>query len=189
MDELEFYNGQLTGEAIDNLPTGIAGIYAGGTQNNTGSTFAVGRYLYLNGELIRVISNIPNGAYFTLGTNYEKVSADALGALNTLITSGASGGISYTKFPDGTLICRGGDSSYINANADLDKEYTFPIQFNTAPTVVANVAINQNNADQTRTAYIFAASTTEKCILKIRSAYGSQAPFWWNWMAIGRWQA
>ena len=189
MDELEFYNGALSGEAIDNLPKGIAGIYTGGTQNNTGSTFAAGRYLYLGGDLIRIISDIPNGAYFTLGTNYELVSADALGALNTLITSGTSGGIAYIKFPDGTLICRGGDSAYINANSDLDREYNFPIAFFSAPSVVTNVGINPNDASQTRNAYIFANSTTTKCILKIRSAYGYQAPFWWGWVAIGRWKA
>ena len=80
MDELEFYNGQRSGEEIDELAiqSDLASIHATGSTNTTGATIAAGTYFYLNGVLVRAKAAIANGATFTENTNYETVTAGAL---------------------------------------------------------------------------------------------------------------
>lgn len=57
-----------------------------GTTNNTGSTIRSGTYFYLNGELEKALTDIANGATFTVLTNYETVADGALNALNSALT-------------------------------------------------------------------------------------------------------
>ena len=56
----------------------LASIYATGATNTTGSTISAGTYFYLEGTLVRGLTDIANGATFTLNTNYEVVSVGAL---------------------------------------------------------------------------------------------------------------
>lgn len=51
--------------------TDISSIVITGSTNNTGSTIAAGTYFYLNGTLVKSITDISNGATLTLNTNYE----------------------------------------------------------------------------------------------------------------------
>ena len=60
--------------------TDLADISITGTTNNTGSTISAGTFFYLNGELVRALTNIANGATLTVNTNYEVITA---GGLNT----------------------------------------------------------------------------------------------------------
>lgn len=66
-----------------------------------------GKYFYLNGTLVKAITNIANGATFTLNTNYEVVTA---GALNSIPRFGSitSLGLSsdWTAPSDGFLTVR-----------------------------------------------------------------------------------
>ena len=59
-----------------------------GTKNNSGDAIGAGTYFYLNEVLCRAKTSIANGATFTLGTNYEVVTA---GALNELAGGTANG--------------------------------------------------------------------------------------------------
>ena len=53
-----------------------------GSTNNTGSTIAKNQFFYLNGTLVRAMTDIANGATLTSGTNYETVTAGGLNKLN-----------------------------------------------------------------------------------------------------------
>lgn len=79
---------QATGQGLANYGSTIgnkapksdlASISITGTTNNTGSTIALGTFFYLNGSLVRAITDIGTGASLTLNTNYERFS---LGAFN-----------------------------------------------------------------------------------------------------------
>ena len=115
MDEIFYYDGEFTGEEIDeavgaalypdstpdathtsNLITSaavagvqgsIASISITGTTNNTGSTIAAGTYFYLNGALAVAKTSIADGAPFTDGTNYEIVAVGGLNALQSVIST------------------------------------------------------------------------------------------------------
>ena len=110
MDEIFYYDGEFTGEEIDeavgaalnpdstpdsthtsNLITSaavagvqgsIASISITGTTNNTGATIASGTYFYLSGALVVATTAIANGATLTSGTNYEAVTAGGLNAVD-----------------------------------------------------------------------------------------------------------
>ena len=53
-----------------------------GSTNNTGSTIKASTFFYLNGTLVRAMTDIANGATLTSGTNYETVTAGGLNKLN-----------------------------------------------------------------------------------------------------------
>lgn len=61
-----------------------------GTKNNSGDAIEVGTYFYLNEVLCRAKTSIANGATFTLGTNYEVVTAGALNELAGRTANGSS---------------------------------------------------------------------------------------------------
>ena len=58
-----------------------------GTTNNTGSTIASGTFFYYKDSLVKAKTDIANGATLTLNTNYEKVTAGGLNALNSALTT------------------------------------------------------------------------------------------------------
>ena len=65
----------------------LTSIFATGSTNTTGSVITSGTYFYLNGVLVKAISDIAVGDTFTEDTNYETITD---GALNE--ASGGSGG-------------------------------------------------------------------------------------------------
>lgn len=65
----------------------LTSIFATGSTNTTGSVITSGTYFYLNGVLVKAISDIAVGDTFTEDTNYEVITD---GALNE--ASGGSGG-------------------------------------------------------------------------------------------------
>lgn len=91
MDELEFYNGQRSGEEIDELAvqSDLASIHATGSTNATGDTITAGTYFYLNGVLVRAKTNIASGATFTSGTNYVRIYVGGLNRAVNGITNGS----------------------------------------------------------------------------------------------------
>ena len=65
----------------------LASIQATGTTNTTGATISNGTYFYLNGTLVQATANIASGATFTSGTNYAAVTAGALNALKSALST------------------------------------------------------------------------------------------------------
>lgn len=84
MDELEYYNGQYTGEQIDQgtgialkIESDLASIHATGSTNTTGAAIQPSTYFYLDGVLVLAKKNIGINALFTLD-NYKVISNGAL---------------------------------------------------------------------------------------------------------------
>lgn len=65
-------NQQLTADKAERAD--LATLNLTGSTNTTGSTINAGVYFYLNGSYCKAISNITNGATFTLNTNFEVAS-------------------------------------------------------------------------------------------------------------------
>lgn len=105
-----------------------------------------------------------------------------------VIERGTSGGISYIKYPDGTLMCIGGGSSYISANSEKNESYAFPVTFASAPNGQATLSVNPNDESQTGNGLVFLRADTTQCYVKVRNLEASQKPFWWSWLVTGRWK-
>lgn len=69
--------------ALTALETDLASIHATGTTNATGATITKDTYFYLNGTLVQALTDIADGATFTLDTNYAPPSAGSLNALKS----------------------------------------------------------------------------------------------------------
>lgn len=91
---------------------GLTSIKATGTTNTTGAAITTDNpYFYLNGVLVKALTNIASGATFTNGTNYEVVTAGGLNSLNNIgnnyynsvYADGLSGDLSLTV-PNGTYM-------------------------------------------------------------------------------------
>jgi len=78
-------SGNKTGSALGlSDAADISGLVLSGTTNTTGQSIASGTYFYLNGDLVKAIAAIANGATFTLNTNYEIVTVGSeLSTLNS----------------------------------------------------------------------------------------------------------
>ena len=119
MPEMDFYNGQNTGEQIDqavgivlnrNPPreTDLASIHATGTNNTTGAIILAGTYFYLNGALVRAKEDIGIERPFTSGTNYAavtdgglndlKAAMDVVSPYNVTVTPKTNVTINTTQF-------------------------------------------------------------------------------------------
>ncbi|WOE77478.1 hypothetical protein RZO07_19400 [Pseudomonas protegens] len=96
-----------------------------------------------------------------------------------------------TKFPDGTLICRGGSKSTqttANANGPLfvgaSESFTFPVPFASLDCVLPSVAYSSNN-------YVWATVGTgnllDRCAL-IGMSLVNNAQYFTRYAAIGRWR-
>lgn len=108
--------GAAEGLATKADKTDLASIQATGTTNTTGATITAGTYFYLNGTLVRAITDIASGASFTLNTNYQVVAAGALndlpGKANVIAgTTGASGITLATPSVLAILMATRGDSA------------------------------------------------------------------------------
>ena len=81
-------SGNKTGSALGlSDAADISGLVLSGTTNTTGQSIAAGTYFYLNGDLVKAIAAIANGATFTLNTNYEIVTVGSeLSSLNSALT-------------------------------------------------------------------------------------------------------
>lgn len=55
----------------------LSDIIINGATNNTGATITMGTYFYLNGVFCRALTDVANGATFTLNTNYKTVTVGA----------------------------------------------------------------------------------------------------------------
>lgn len=77
----------------------LTSIIATGTTNTTGATITAGTYFYLNGTLVRALTDIASGATFTSGTNYEAVTAGGLNSLfNTFAKLNGTGGVIVSDY-------------------------------------------------------------------------------------------
>ena len=65
-------NLQLTNDKAER--SDLATLNLTGSTNTTGSTINAGTFFYLNGEFCKALTNIANGATFTLNTNFEVVT-------------------------------------------------------------------------------------------------------------------
>ena len=174
MEELEFYNGQRSGEEIDELAvqSDLASIHATGSTNATGATIAAGTYFYLDGVLSYAKSNIANGASFT-SSNSEAVND---GGLNRLSEQNK-----VSNFPTGTTslvalyssIKRGERKTFYADNATIltltdwpstfsDYKFCAFIEVTCAPSVaryVYNVlAVSGSGVPKTASAYPLSGS-------------------------------
>lgn len=82
-------SGNKTGSALGlSDAADISGLVLSGTTNTTGQSIASGTYFYLNGDLVKAIAAIANGATFTLNTNYEIVTVGSeLSTLNSALST------------------------------------------------------------------------------------------------------
>lgn len=82
-------SGNKTGSALGlSDAADISSLVLSGTTNTTGQSIASGTYFYLNGDLVKAIAAIANGATFTLNTNYEIVTVGSeLSTLNSAIAN------------------------------------------------------------------------------------------------------
>jgi hypothetical protein len=71
--------------------TDLASISIEGSTNDTGSTIGIDTYFYLNGVLVRSLTDIANGATLTANTNYEVVTTGALNTIRRVYSAPFSG--------------------------------------------------------------------------------------------------
>lgn len=116
LSELFFYDGEYTGEEIDEavgaalnpdtapdathttslitsaavagIKNSVASISITGTTNDTGATIPQGTYFYVSGALCVAKTAIADGSPLNEGTNYEAVTAGGLNALKSITASG-----------------------------------------------------------------------------------------------------
>ena len=98
------------------------------------------------------------------------------------IESGSNANGSWTKFPDGTLICYG-DTATLDGNIGV---VTFPQAFILAPlvTVTASHSNDAGYYPQLRND----ATTTTVSYYRYRESGSTTDGFLSNWIAIGRWK-
>lgn len=72
--------------ALTGLESNLAAIHATGTTNTTGAAIAKRTYFYLNGALVKALTEIDVNEPFTVGTNYAAVTEGGLNELETEVT-------------------------------------------------------------------------------------------------------
>ena len=88
-------NQQLTADKAER--SDLATLNLTGSTNTTGSTINEGVYFYLNGSYCKALTNIANGATFTLNTNFEVVSVGGeISSINDNLSN-------YCPFTNGIL--------------------------------------------------------------------------------------
>lgn len=112
---------------------------------------------------------------------------------DTLSTPGTKEGSDYIKFPNGTLICWGTKNVTTNASGGSgngirayrgNATVTYPVAFNSTPSVCANVY-----GDQSAWWGVGAVSITAADFILNLSGDANNRTVGCNWMAVGRWKA
>lgn len=128
-------------------------------------------------------------AHMASTSNPHQVTAEQVGAMAAdAIQSGSNSNGSWTKWPDGTMICRYTSAQFSTpANGVYDHTYVFPAPFSETPTVIPAVEIG-SVADAHFSARVIGSTATTTRLAMVNGYASSAVNAALSYIAIGRWK-